>query len=178
MLQRFIGLVFLLGVGNSAIADDSPPFPKHVPPILATAVVTDSGKGDELSMWRIGLTLPKIRWDIVGELVPKKSWPQLKAEVEKVTLVLRIGGPSQLAESRVLDIKGKELSRDQVLNRLAKETPVLVSVSGEMPDAYFLQLTNADSLIIVLGPQDGYPAPELLPAKKEAGAKPQEVTEK
>ena len=52
------------------------------------------------------------------------------------------------------------------MTRLAKETPVLVSVTGEMPDAYYLQLTNPDALIVILGPRDGFPAPELLPAKK------------
>lgn len=55
--------------------------------------------------------------------------------------------------------------------------PVLVSVSGEMPDAYFLQLTKPDALILILGPRDGYPAPEFLPAKKQATAKSQDDAE-
>jgi hypothetical protein len=82
-----------------------------------------------------------------------------------------MGGPSQLAESWVVDMKGNKLSRDQVVQRLTSETPVLVSVSGRMPDAYFLQLTDADALIVILGPRDGYPAPEFLPANKAATTK-------
>ncbi len=178
MLDRFMGMVLLLGAGTPAVADDLPPFPTHVPPILGTAVVTDSGNGNELSEWRIGLTLPMIRWEIVGEMVPKREWPKLNAEVEKSRRILRLGGPSQLAESRIVDVKGKELTRDQVLKRLARESPVLVSVSGRMPDAFYLQLTNADALIVILGSRDGYPAPELLPAEKGSAQNAQKESEK
>lgn len=170
MQKQFIGLVLLAGLGSSAAAEDLPPFPTHVPPIVGTAVVTDAGQGGEVTEWRIRLTVPKIRWSIVGEVVPKKEWPQLKAEVEKFSLILKMGGPSQLAESRVVDMNGRELSRAEVLRRLSNETPVLVSVSGEMPDAYFLQLISAETLIVLPGPRDGSPAPELLPARQEAAA--------
>lgn len=178
MFARFIGFVLMLGVGSTGAADDLPPFPVQVPPIVGTAVVVDAGGKDESSEWQISLTVPRIRWDIVGEMVPKKEWPRLNADVKKVSLSLVLGGPSQLAESRIVDMKGKELSRDQILKRLAKETPVLISVSGEMPDAYFLQLTNAEALMVILGPRDGYPAPELLPAKKDASAKSREKGKK
>jgi hypothetical protein len=171
MLHRLIGFVLVLGAGSVGVADDLPLFPKHVPPIVATAVLADPGKGGESSEWRIGLTIPQIQWEIVGEMTPKEHWPQLRAQVEKVSLVLVMGGPSQLAESRILDMKGEQLSRNQVRKRLEKETPVIVSLSGGMPDAYFLQLTNAEALIVVLGPRDGFPAPRFLPAKKEAATK-------
>lgn len=171
MLQRFIGMAIIFGVVGPVVASDSLPLPKGVPPIIGTAVVTNAPDAGEFSEWRIGLTVPKIRWEVVGELIPKKSWPEVKVEVEKVILTLRMGGPSQLAESRVLDVKGKELTRDQVITRLAKETPVLVSVSGAMPDAYFLQLTNTDAIVVILGPRDGFPAPQLLPAKRESATK-------
>jgi hypothetical protein len=117
--------------------------------------------------------------NVIGGWLPSLTFAfGLKADVKKVSLVLVMGGPSPLAESRVVDMKGKELSRDEMLKRLAKETPVLLSVSGEMPDAYFLQLTNAEALIVILGPRDGYPAPGLLPAKEDAAAKSQEKGEK
>ena len=171
MMQRLVGIVLALLTGGHAIASDPVPVPKDVPPVLAMAVVSDPGKGDEFREWKIRLTLPKIEWEVVGEVVPKKQWPELKAEVQMATLTLRMGGPSQLAESRVVDLKGKELSRDQAVKRLEKETPVLISVSGRMPDAYFLQLTNPDALIVILGARDGYPAPELLPVKKASSPK-------
>lgn len=166
MIQRFIVLVVNLVLGNIGFASDPPPLPKQVPPVFGTAVVTDTDKGGAAAEWQIGLTVPKIRWTIIGDMVPKIRWPELKAEVEKTSLTLRMGGPSQLGSSRVVDLKGTELSRAEVHNRLAKETTVLVSLSGEMPDPYYLQLIRADALIVILGPRDGYPAPDLLPAKK------------
>jgi hypothetical protein len=171
MLQRLVGIVLACLASGNVIAKDPPALPKNVPPVLGMAVVSDAGRGDESGEWIIKLTLPKIAWEVVGESIPKKQWPELKSEVRMTTLTLRMGGPSQLAESRVIDLKGKELSRDQVVKRLESEIPVLVSVSGHMPDAYFLQLTKAEALIVILGARDGYPAPEFLPAKKTSASK-------
>ncbi len=161
----------LLGVAQSA-ADDNIVLPKDVPPVVGTTVVSDPGKGDELAEWTIHLTLPKVTWEVVGEVVPKKTWPELKAAVEKKVLNLRMGGPSQLAPSRVVDLKGKELSKPQIVERLKKETPVLVSLSGKMVDGYYLGTTSPEALIIILGARDGYPMPDLLPAKKPMPAQP------
>lgn len=174
MFQRFTGRVpwtsvaFLLGLGHVAFADGIPPFPRQVPPLVGTAVVSDSGKQGELAEWAIHLTVPKTRWEVVGSMVPKREWPRLRAEVEQVRLILRMGGPSQLAESRIVDVKGRPLSRQQIRERLSKEAPVLVSVSGDMPDPYYLQLAQAQALVVILGPRDGSPAPELLPATVNA----------
>jgi len=162
-------LVTVVHCGLTAARDPITP-PKGVPPVLGTAVVTDPGQDGESSEWEISLMIPKLRWTVAGEVIPKKQWPELKAEVEQKTLALRLGGPSQLRESRVVDLKGTELSRDQLLTRLAEVTPVLVSLSGEMPEAYFLQLTHADALIVILGPRDGSPTPDLLPAQKASPA--------
>jgi len=75
-------------------------------------------------------------------------------------------------------LQGNELNRDQVVKRLEKETAVLVSVSGRMPDAYYLQLTNPDALVVILGPRDGAPAPGLLPAEKASSTKKDKAGEK
>jgi hypothetical protein len=152
------------------LADEPAPLPKDVPPVVATAVVSDRGNNGEHSEWAIRLTVPRIAWEVVGEVVPRKEWPELKAEVAKGTLTLRMGGPSALAPSRVVDLHGKDLSREQIIKRLERESPVLVSLSGRTVDPYFLTLTKADALIVILGPRDGYPAPELLPAKKGQSA--------
>ena len=165
MMQRFIGIALALVAFGHATAPDPVPDPKDLPPVLGMAIVSDAGKEAEPGEWEIRLTLPKIAWEVVGEVVPKKQWPELKAEVQMATLTLRMGGPSALAESRIVDLKGKALSRDEVVKRIVKATAVLISVSGRMPDAYFLQLTNPDALIVLLGPRDGCPAPEFLPAK-------------
>lgn len=99
-----------------------------------------------------------------------KEWPQLDVAVARESLSLMMAGPSQLVPSRVVDLKGNQLGREEAAKRLAKETPVLVSVSGDMPAPYFLQLAKADSLIIILGARDGSPAPGLLPARKNRDA--------
>jgi hypothetical protein len=137
-----------------------------VPPILGTAAVIDGGAADTASAWRIRVAIPTIRWQIVGEIEPKTRWPGLITEVEENTLTLEMGGRSALRESRLVRLDGTQLTRAQAVERLARKTPVLVSVSGEMPDPYFLQLARADTLIVILGPRDGAPAPSLLPAAK------------
>lgn len=156
MLSVLLSVV--LGVFQGADAK----LPANVPPLVGTAVAT-TGKGDE---WEIRLTVPKVRWEIVGKVVPKSEWPRLKAEVVKETVVLDFGGPSALAESRVMDIQGNDVPRADVLKRLKTESPVLVSVSLEKVDPYYLQVVKPDTLIIILGPRVSAPSPELLPALK------------
>jgi hypothetical protein len=84
--------------------------------------------------------------------------------MEKHIRTLTLGGPSALAESRVVDLSGNELTEDEIRNRMETETAVLVSVSGRMVDPYYLQLAKPDTLVVLLGPRDGVPAPTLLPA--------------
>lgn len=175
MIKCYIGSVLALIAGGHALAKEPLPLPGDVPPVLATAVASapEPERGD--SQWEIRLTLPRVAWEVVGKMIAKRQWPELKVIVEKETLTLRMGGPSQLAPSRVVDIQGKELGRGQVLKRLAAETPVLVSVSGRMPDAYYLQLTRPEAFIVLLGPRDGRPAPELLPSKAPPAAKTERI---
>ena len=92
---------------------------------------------------------------------------EVKVEVEEATLDLKMhyDPATQLAadaQNRVLDLKGKRLSADEIFERLDRKTPVLVSVSGRMPDPFYLQCTKPDTLIVVLGIPSS-PAPELLP---------------
>ena len=173
MFHSLIGIVFATIANGNADASDSVPLPKDVPPVIgvAVAVVKDAGEDDRRGEWKIRLTIPKITWEVVGKSIPKKQWPELSAQVEKTTLFLRMGGPSALSPSRIVNVKGKDLNYNQVVKRLEKETPVLISVSGRMPDAYFLQLTTSDALIVILGPRDGGPAPDLLPSEKGASKK-------
>jgi Kelch motif len=157
----------LLIVGGSAFADlGAVQWPTDVPTVVGTAIAEAPARPGANSEWAIRLTLPKITWEVTGNIVPKEQWPELKVEVAKVTQTLRMGGPSALVPSRVVDVEGNELDRDQVLERLKKEIPVYVSISGRMPDPYFLQLARPDSLIIILGPRDGSPAPDLLPSRR------------
>jgi hypothetical protein len=147
-------------------ASEMPPLPRQVPPILGTAVVVDSGTDDTAPAWRVRVTIPRIRWQVVGEIVPKSQWPELVSEMEETTLTLEMGGRSALRASRIVSLDGTPLTRAEAVERFARATPVLVSVSGEMPEPYYLQLTRPDALIVILGPRDGSPAPNLLPAMK------------
>lgn len=154
-------------VFGMALAQEKKDLPKDVPPVLGRATIDNPGNGGD--EWSIRLTVPTVAWELAGEIVPKQRWTELKVDVLRDTRTLRMGGPSQLLPSRVVDLKGKELPREEVLRRLARETPVLVSVSGKMVDPYYLQLSRPDTLIIILGPRDEMPAPELLPQPKARG---------
>jgi hypothetical protein len=156
-------------IATLAAAFAETPAPKDIPPVIGHAVISDPGGKSAASEWKITLTLPKIAWEITGKVVPKQEWPELKTEVSMATLTLRMGGPSALAESRIVDTKGTAIPRAEVMKRLEKPTPVLVSLSGRIPDSYHLQLTTPEALILLLGPRDGVPAPEFLPARKQSG---------
>ena len=162
MLCRLLAFVGAALVVSSPPPPPIPGLPTGVPPLVAMAVAKQGGA----DTWQIDLTVPKVRWEVVGKVVPKSEWPRLECGVEKVTRTVSFGGPSALTEARVLDVKGKPVPADDVQKRLASETPVLVSVDLAMPDPYYLQVTKPDTLIVVLGPREHAPSPELLPAPK------------
>lgn len=167
-MRTLLSLTCVLLTCAPAAANDPAEFPKDVPPVLGMAKVAEA-EANRRGEWSIKLTLPKIAWQVVGEVVPKRAWPELDVEVKEVSRTLTFGGPSQLSPSRVVNLQGQELSREEITQRLAEETPVLVAVSGRMPDEYYLQLTRPDALIVILNARDDAPAPELLPARKAAG---------
>lgn len=146
--------------------------PKDVPPIIGITIATPSSTAgdDDYDKWSIKLMVPKVAWEVVGKEKPKIEWPRFNVTVKETILTLSMGyhPATQLsdnAQNRVLDLKGRRLSRKEVLKRLTAKTPVLVSVSGRMPDPFYLQCTKPDTLIVVLG-IPYYPAPELLPCPK------------
>lgn len=153
-----------------AVADAENPvsLPKDVPPVIGTAVaITSSKPGGDNDEWSIELVVPKVAWEVVGEERPKREWREFKVTVKEAALTLQMGYHpatqlSENAQNRVLDLKGRRLKRDEALKRLDTKTPVLVSVSGRMPDPFYLQCTKPATLIVVLG-IPSYPAPELLP---------------
>jgi hypothetical protein len=160
--------ICMLWLTPGAHAEPSVPFAADLPPVIGVAVVASDDSDRANDEWAINLTLPKAAWKVVGEVIPKREWPKLHVDVERVTRTLRMDGPSALSPSRIVDFKGRELTSEEVRKRLAAETPVLVSVTGWMVDSYYLQLTVPDALIVILGPRDGSPSPELLPAASAA----------
>jgi len=155
---------------NSVKAGDTPAFPTDVPPIVGSAIAIPDNDSDYYS---VRLTVPKIRWFVVGERRPKLEWPTLKVTAESTTLDLLIFNDrsessqlSQLSEnvqSRIVNLNSKRLSSKEVLRKLNSSTAVLVSVSGKMPNAYHLQTTKPGTLIAILGISADMPKPNLLP---------------
>lgn len=155
-------------VVNGGSAADVPGLPKGVPPLVGLATVS-SGPVRPGEAWQIELKVPKVQWQEVGQDPEDKldnRRREIRTEVENVTLTLTIDGPSAVAPSRVVDLSGKEVGREEVSKRLKSNTPVLVSVSSEMVEPYYLQLAKPETLIIILGPRERAPLPALLPAAK------------
>ena len=162
-----LGLAAVLCGGVSAA--EPAELPKDVPPVVGTAIVSDDSEA-----WAVEVSIPKVTWEVVGEERPKVEWPRFKVDVKEAALTLSMAYPraTQMAEhlqNRVVDLKGKRLDRDDALKRLKQKTPVLVSVSGRMPDAFYLQCTKPDTLIVILGIPNS-PAPGILPQPRQAAA--------
>jgi len=156
-LLLWIALPCGLGFADEPVAG-----PKDVPPVVGTAITTSDSEA-----WSVQLMVPTVNWKVVGEQQPKREWPKLEVDVAEAVLKLSLDydAATQLSEDsqkRIVDLKGRRLNRDEVEARLKERTPVLISVSGRMPDAFYLQCTKADTLIVILGLQDS-PAPHLLP---------------
>jgi hypothetical protein len=129
---------------------------------------------NDSASWSIDVTIPIAAWEVVGSTHPKVEWPKLKVDVNQAELNLKMGyGPAeQIAEQRqnqIVDLKGRRLKRDEALSRLSEKTPVLISVSGQMPDSFYLQCTKSDTLIVILGIPH-LPAPHLLPHPAKAAS--------
>ena len=162
MSRLLFGVALVFHATGAAVADDAGPIASDLPPVLGVAIAGGDQPEAVDDEWTVRLTLPRVTWQVVGEAVPKREWPTVQSVVEQHTQMLRMGGPSALAPSRIVDLVGRELTREEVMERLEIESPVLVSLSGRMIEEYYLQLTVADALIVILGPRDGAPCPELL----------------
>jgi hypothetical protein len=139
--------------------------PKGVAPLVALAKALPRKPGSVRDyVWSLELHIPKVRWEIVEKDFFKAVVRTVEADVEMITVSLEMGYSkmTQLAErgqNRILDMNGKRLTEEEALERLAKHSPVLVSVTGELPDPYYLQCSKPDTLIVVFG----------LPKAKDTG---------
>lgn len=159
MVRQVLALAFLGGFVGAA---EPVALPQGVPPVTGVAAVS----GDS-NNWAVELAIPRITWEVVGEKRPKAEWSKFDVRVQeaRMTLRLRYDRASQLAENsrnRIVDLQGRRLEYAEAAKLLKSRTPVLVSVSGEMPDPYHLQCVKPDTLIVILGIPDA-PAPQLLP---------------
>ncbi len=145
-----------------AAAQEPVAVPQDVPPLVATAITSNDSE-----QWAVQLTIPKVTWKVVGERRPKFEWPEFQVNVEETVLTVSLDFDAATAlsaesQSRIVDLTGRRLEREEAEKRLQEKTPVLLSVSGRMPDAFYLQCTKPDTLIVILGIPDS-PAPQLLP---------------
>jgi hypothetical protein len=146
----------LMALASASFAAE---FPSGVPPLTGMAIAQPTEGDQSHPAWNIALILDKDVWDGVWVAMPKMQWPELKSERDESrpgfrlgTLTLPMGVDSQPAFCRVVGMHGQKLGRDQVLRQLKAKTPVLISVSGKMPDARYLRLPTAASVIVLLGP--------------------------
>lgn len=165
MVMRSTLLFFALFAPTAVYAQDKPRLPQDVPPTIGMATAKRLGE-DAVGGYQIELVLPSIRYEIVhrehraGKVA---SWHEVVTRVEPVTKTLRFQTASQIPDSVVVGIDGKPLTAEVILERLAKQTPVLVSVSGHMVDPYYLQLAKKEAVIILLSRKDGKGDMRLLP---------------
>mgnify|MGYP001587151686 CR=1 FL=1 len=122
---------------------ESSPLPVGIPPLTGTAIARATDGEDSKSDWTIALTLPRDTWREIQFVMPRLDWPE--PTWEKVRPGVRDGtmtlvGDSMPTHFSVVDMKGKELGRDQIIEQLKTKQPVLVSASGRMPHACYLQL--------------------------------------
>jgi hypothetical protein len=166
MTRTVFATLFVVGSCIVASADEPSALPNDVPPVVGTAIALPPVASNDKE-WSVRLTVPKVKWEVIGEERPKLDWPRFKVTAENASLTLPMAYEpasqlSEVSQNRILDLKGKRLSREVALKRLATSTPVLVSVSGRMPDPLYLQTTRSDTLIVILGIPET-PASDLLP---------------
>ena len=160
-----LALVVFPALLASVSAQTKTAAPKDVPPVIGKAVTVASAKPSDRRS--IQLVIPKVAWRVIGERRAKREWPRFTVTVTDAKLVLPVEydeatALNEDARNRVLNLQGEKLSLAQIERRLRREIPVLVSVSGNAPDPFYLQCTKPDTLIVVLGIPTS-PAPELLP---------------
>ncbi|BCX46971.1 hypothetical protein HAHE_08790 [Haloferula helveola] len=158
------GMGTLLLVGSVFAGDPLPSegegltaTPRGVAPLAGLAAFVPKDADDSRDYaWSVRLSAPKVVWEIVGKERPKIEWTKIEAEVEMVTMDIAMGYSeatqlSERSQNRVVDLGGKRLDREEAMKRLEEDTPVMVSVSGEMPDPFYLRCMKPGTLVILIG---------------------------
>ena len=156
LILFFPALFFL-----SAPGPEKEGLPADLPPLHCLARASKA-PGEPLT---VRVTVPAMKARVQGKLVPKRAWPHVDVTVEARTMhiVLDPDAPSQLSGSTFFDARGEPVSPEAILERLEKETPILLSATGRKIDPYYLRVVKPRTLCLVLGPRDGAPALDLVP---------------
>ena len=80
---------FLCCVQNHCRAEEQIAAPSDTPPVLGTAIAEPDPDPDS-DYYSVELTVPTVRWKVVGEKRPKLEWPELKVKTDfhRVFLIL------------------------------------------------------------------------------------------
>lgn len=158
----FLLAAFLLSPSVLSAVDGSR-LPKDLPPVLGVATAVNSKETPSAVVIRI--VVPAMTAEVRGEVVPKRSWPKADVQVtpREVTIVIDPKSPSQLVGSEVFTTDGEVVVKADLLRKLSKPKPVLISTTGRAVDPFYLRVVKPDTLVVVLGARDGSPNLSLVP---------------
>jgi hypothetical protein len=172
--------VFAVVACGLASAGENTRLPEGLPALAGTAVVSVSDERGPDSAWTIGVSLEEETWkEVLTSPSIRERWKeklavliengqvQLEPEVSgtgvhrvaSTRMIFQMNKPDHYVLCRIFDISGKELSREALIEQLAGKTPVLVSLSGQMPHHQYLQLVEPDTLVVLIAPDDKVAAP-------------------
>ena len=177
MAHRIATLLCCVVATGTSTAQDHVALPRDIPPVIGMATAKALPDVTVDGRYQITLVVPSIAYEIVSRerrLGKLAVWDEVVAEVQSATRIIQLESASQIPDSRFVDIAGQQLSGDTILRRLAKQTPVLVSVSGRMVDPYYLQLLRKDTIIVLLSRKDGQGDRALLPRHTQGLSKTNE----
>jgi hypothetical protein len=152
---RYFYVIAVLSASSTSLAAEPSWLPEGVPPLTGTAVAR-AVEGDD-SQWMIAVTMPRDTWREILVVMPKlespePTWKEVSPGIREGTMTLPMGDDSTPTLCRVIDMNGKKPSDDQILQQLKTKQPILVSATGQIPDARYLRLPTPAKLIVLLGP--------------------------
>lgn len=99
--------------------------------------------------------------------------------VRRTRVMFQMNKPDHAALCRLFDISGKELSREELVEKLAEKATFLASFSGQMPHHQYLRLVDSDTLVLLIVPDDKMARPVAkVPRRHEDKAKTKNLDRK
>jgi len=142
---RLTSILFTIVVGGLASADETNRLPEGLPGLAGTAVVSVSEEAGQDSAWTIAVSLEEETWEeVLSSPSIRERWKEtiaaliekgeLKLErevngtgvhrVRRTRMMFQMNKPDHAALCRLFDISGKELSREELVEKLAEKATV------------------------------------------------------
>lgn len=153
-------LTVALVPGMSAFAGEKEWTPRGFPPLVLSVSAKDASPDSSKPSWTLNLiNVQKDVWDAATRQMPDVAWPDVKWAEPTSTFAPSLGTaifPGGDASSpdlvRVVDLSGKPVNRESVLEELKKQKRTLVSFNGKLPDREYRQYLPAQNdLVVILG---------------------------